>query len=92
MPDFFRDKPMDIKLYPPTTDDAKQKIQTFFQVQGHFENRISELLDIAKGEKNNGVEKIGALGYCWGEDGGIFCFMVLIANPLIPIPWLQVAR
>ncbi|KAG9004821.1 hypothetical protein FRB90_010683 [Tulasnella sp. 427] len=66
MPDFFRDQPMDIKLYPPTTDDAKKKISTFFQVQGNFGDRIPELLDLVKGEKNNGAQKVGLIGYCWG--------------------------
>ncbi|KAG8902891.1 hypothetical protein FRC01_009435, partial [Tulasnella sp. 417] len=66
MPDFFRDKPMDLNLYPPTTDEARKTIQTFFQVQGNFGDRIPELLDIAKGERNNGVEKLGLIGYCWG--------------------------
>ncbi|KAG8902711.1 hypothetical protein FRC01_009497, partial [Tulasnella sp. 417] len=70
MPDFFRDKPMDLNLYPPTTDEARKTIQTFFQVQGNFGDRIPELLDIAKGERNNGVEKLGLIGYCWGKEQG----------------------
>ncbi|KIO16485.1 hypothetical protein M407DRAFT_188322 [Tulasnella calospora MUT 4182] len=67
MPDFFRDEPMDLKLYPPTTDEAKQKIGEFFRVQGHFGNRTAEILDIAKGLRNSGTEKLGLVGYCWGE-------------------------
>ncbi|KAG8917835.1 hypothetical protein FRC00_013164 [Tulasnella sp. 408] len=66
MPDFFRDEPMDLKYYPPTTDEAKQKISEFFRVKGNFDDRLAELVDAAQAERNKGVAKVAAVGYCFG--------------------------
>ncbi|KAG8905803.1 hypothetical protein FRB99_008228 [Tulasnella sp. 403] len=66
MPDFFRDEPMDIALYPPKTDEAKAAIAKFFKTKGAIPDRKPEVIATVQALRAEGYTKVGLIGYCWG--------------------------
>nr|CDI52577.1 dienelactone hydrolase [Melanopsichium pennsylvanicum 4] len=66
MPDFFRGKPIAQEDYPPQTDEQKQAFQNFFGAAGDFTARKPELEAIAAELKQDGAQKLGVMGFCWG--------------------------
>ncbi|ORY79524.1 dienelactone hydrolase [Protomyces lactucae-debilis] len=72
MPDFFHGKPVPQELYPPQTDEDKQKIQDFFAGPAEPSKNLKALSTFAKAASerfpaNEGESKKHAiLGFCWG--------------------------
>jgi dienelactone hydrolase len=72
MPDFFHGKPMPQELFPPQTDEDKQKVQDFFSGPAEPSKNLKALSSFAKAASetfpaSEGQEKKHAImGFCWG--------------------------
>lgn len=68
MPDFFKGEPLPQDLYPPTTDEAKQKVQDFFAGPAAPPANLKALSTFATAASKEftNVRYHGILGYCWG--------------------------
>ncbi|KAH8835855.1 hypothetical protein DL96DRAFT_1575833 [Flagelloscypha sp. PMI_526] len=67
MPDFFEpDGPFPLEKYPPTTEEAKKELQDFFGGIASPPATVEKLLGFGKTIREQGVETLGAYGFCWG--------------------------
>jgi len=67
MPHFFEpNDPFPVEKHPPTTDEGKAELQTFFGTVANPSKGASRLADVAKTLKNDGFKFVGAVGFCWG--------------------------
>jgi len=66
MPDFFDGKPLDLKLFPPKTDEEKKAVQTFFSTIATVTPAIPKLHAVVETLRADGATKVGAVGYCYG--------------------------
>ncbi|KAG8931188.1 hypothetical protein FRC02_003084 [Tulasnella sp. 418] len=66
MPDWFRGKPMDLRHFPPLTDENKKAIGDFFGDIGRTDKRLPELYAVAEQLKKDGAKKVASVGQCWG--------------------------
>lgn len=68
MPDFFKGSPLPQELYPPTTDEAKQKVQDFFSGPASPPGNLKALSTFATAASKEftDVKYHGILGFCWG--------------------------
>lgn len=65
MPDFFKGSPLPQSLYPPTTDEAKQKVQDFFAGPASPPDNLKALSTFATAASKEypDVKYHGILGY-----------------------------
>ncbi|CCG81530.1 Dienelactone hydrolase family protein [Taphrina deformans PYCC 5710] len=68
MPDFFKGSPLPQELYPPTTDEAKQKVQAFFAGPAAPADNLKALSTFATAASKEftKVKYHAILGFCWG--------------------------
>ncbi|KAJ4476609.1 Alpha/Beta hydrolase protein [Lentinula aciculospora] len=67
MPDFFEpDGPFPHDPFPPTTDEGKQALQTFFGTTANPPKNTIKLIEFGNHLKSKGAAKVGAYGFCWG--------------------------
>ncbi|BFZ56866.1 hypothetical protein PYCC9005_003915 [Savitreella phatthalungensis] len=68
MPDFFKGSPLPQSLYPPKTDEDKQKVQDFFAGPAAPPSNLTALSEFAaaSSKKYTQVRNHGILGFCWG--------------------------
>jgi len=67
MPDFFEpNAPFPAENFPPTTEEGKQALQSFFGGVAAPPAAVSKLIAFGKTLKSGGAKKVGAYGFCWG--------------------------
>lgn len=68
MPDFFEGKPVDIKDFPPDTDEKKKMLGDFFAgpaAPPKTVGRIPKVLEEIQ-KQRSGIEEWAVVGFCWG--------------------------
>ncbi|KAI1797533.1 hypothetical protein LXA43DRAFT_980911 [Ganoderma leucocontextum] len=66
MPDFFEPgEPWSLDRFPPQGED-KKKLQEFFGGLAKPADAVAKLINVARTLKSEGVEFVGAYGFCWG--------------------------
>ncbi|GAB7360066.1 hypothetical protein MBLNU230_g7586t1 [Neophaeotheca triangularis] len=68
MPDFFEGKPVDIKDFPPQTDEQKKMLGDFFAgpaAPPKTLGRIPKVLDEIQ-KQRSGITEWAIVGFCWG--------------------------
>ena len=67
MPDFFEPgEPWPVDKFPPQGED-KKKLQEFFGGLAKPADAVAKLINVARTLKSEGVEFVGAYGFCWGS-------------------------
>ncbi|TBU46527.1 hypothetical protein BD309DRAFT_857797 [Dichomitus squalens] len=67
MPDFFEPgEPWPVDQFPPKTPEDQKKLQEFFGGIAKPTDGVARLINVAKTLKSEGVEFVGAYGFCWG--------------------------
>jgi len=66
MPDFFKGKTLDPSVYPPKSDEDREKLTTFLSTVAYPKDRLADVDTVIKALKDDGKTNIGTMGYCWG--------------------------
>lgn len=87
-PDFFKGNAPSLSLYPPDTDEKKERLQHWMQTVAKAPEHYSNLLTATQEakEKFPTVQNWGAFGLCWGGkvEGLILYYENLCNNVVFP--------